>query len=220
VKPISRSAARTHRAQCAIDSYSNAAETLGPIRAGLALFAVTRGQFSMVDAVQHVLTACAPARLSLWTWTIAEYEVQSFAALASSGAVDAATLIIDAPGKPGGRRAAKSRVNHRMIRLWQARFGSESVRCLRTHAKIATVEGNGLRVLLRGSMNLNFNPRFEQLDISEGCPAFDLVRELESGMPILAPDAPAADVARASGVGRADYAADLAPFVNLKTWAK
>jgi hypothetical protein len=44
------------------------------------------------------------------------------------------------------------------------------------HRKIATVEAaSGLKFLRRGSINFDFNPRFEQFDITEGGPEFDLV---------------------------------------------
>jgi len=45
-----------------------------------------------------------------------------------------------------------------------------------TTRKIALVESaSGYRCLLRGSMNLNFNPRFEAIRPNEGGPDFDLV---------------------------------------------
>ena len=34
-------------------------------------------------------------------------------------------------------------------------------------------------------MNLNFNPRFEQFDLTEGGEDFDLVERLESELPVL-----------------------------------
>jgi hypothetical protein len=86
-----------------------------------------------------------------------------------NGAVSNATLIIDA--------GARSK-NAALLTQWQEQFGPDSVRYVVNHAKIATVEGGGYRVLLRGSMNLNFNPRFEQLDITEGGDDFSLVRQI------------------------------------------
>lgn len=70
-----RSAASNRRAR-AIESFKTARDCIGPITPGLAIFAVTRGQFSMLDAVLHVLDELGPSRVSLWTWTIAEYEVE------------------------------------------------------------------------------------------------------------------------------------------------
>ena len=58
------------------ESFGCAAQCIGKVEAGMSLFAVTRGQWSMIDAVLHVLDQVGPAKLSLWTWTVAEYEVQ------------------------------------------------------------------------------------------------------------------------------------------------
>lgn len=205
------SALSTRRAR-AVESFRTAADCIGDVEPGMALFAITRGQFSMIDAVLHVLEQVGPARLSLWTWTIAEYEIQAFNGLQSDGRVTGGRLIID-----GGARQK----NRPLLQQWQARFGADSVRYVLNHAKIATVEGeNGLRVLLRGSMNLNHNPRFEQLDVTEGGPDFDLVRQIEDELPILEDDASGSEVFKASKVSQAFEAGQLAMFAGLKRWAK
>lgn len=166
----------------------------------------------MVDAVLHVLDAVGHAeRLSLWTWTIADYEIETFRRLMLDGRIGSGRLIIDA--------GARSK-NKALIAAWQAGFGRDSVRYVLNHAKIATVEGGGLKVLLRGSMNLNHNPRFEQLDVSEGGPAFDLVRELEDELPVLPDDVTGAEVYRASRVSEAFDAETLDLFKGLRRWAK
>lgn len=165
----------------------------------------------MVDAVAHVLEELGPSRVSLWTWTIADYEINVFSDLMRHDKITGGRLIID--------QAARVK-NSELIRAWQRAFGATSVRYVLNHAKIATVEGSGRRVLLRGSMNLNFNPRFEQLDVTEGGPDFDLVRQLEDELPILADDAPGAEAYRASRVSEAFDKKDLALFSHLKVWAK
>ena len=88
------------------------------------------------------------------------------------------------------------------------------------HAKIATVEGGGFKCLLRGSMNLNHNPRFEQFDMTEGGPDFDLVRQVEDDLPILAPEAPGHEMNAACKLGEAWPADQLKLFGGFKTWAK
>jgi hypothetical protein len=93
------------------------------------------------------------------------------------------------------------------------------VRYVINHAKIATVESEtGLRFLLRGSMNLNFNPRFEQFDITEGGPEFDLVREIEDELPDLEDDCSGAEVYAGSQIDNAFKAEQLSLFGTMKTW--
>ena len=90
------SAAPSARRKRAVESFKSAAETIGPVHAGMALFAVTRGQFSMIDAILHVLDAVGSgAVLSIWTWTIASYEIDVFRQLADDGRIAAGTLVID-----------------------------------------------------------------------------------------------------------------------------
>ncbi|MFN9294207.1 MAG: hypothetical protein ACK6EB_39500, partial [Planctomyces sp.] len=87
------------------------------------------------------------------------------------------------------------------------------------HAKIATVESeSGLKFLLRGSMNLNYNPRFEQFDITEGGPEFDLVREIEDELPDLEDDCSGAEVYAGSQIDNAFKPEQLSLFGTMKTW--
>ena len=82
---------------------------------------------------------------------------------------------------------------------WKRQFGADSVRYVVNHAKIATVEtAAGLKFLLRGSMNLNFNPRFEQFDITEGGPEFDLIQGIELELPTLIDDCSGKEVYEAA----------------------
>jgi hypothetical protein len=195
----------------AVESFKTAADCIGKVEPGMALFAVTRGQFSMVDAVLHVLTELGPSRLSIWTWAIADYEIERFNMLRDSGAVTTGEMMIDG--------SARER-NALPIASWRQRFGSESVRLVSNHAKMATVDNGKMRVLLRGSMNLNFNPRFEQLDVTEGGPDFDLVREIESELPFLHMDSSYEKLTRASKTDLAFGKETLDMFSGLKVWAK
>lgn len=179
----------------------------------MSLFAITRGQFSMIDAVLHVLDQVGPAKLSVWTWAIAEYEVESLERLMADKRLTSARLIID--------YSAKVRNAH-IITKWKSLFGASSVLYVMNHAKLATVESEDKRVLLRGSMNLNFNPRFEQLDITEGGPDFDLVREIEAELPVM-PDPEETSWSKAasiSGTNDAFSPHQLEIFRTPKTWAK
>lgn len=186
----------------------------------MALFAITRGQWSMIDAVLHVLDQVGPSRLTIWTWTIAEYEVQVLERLMMDRRITGATLIVDHSVREKTRRF-KADTSVRIVALWKAVFGADSVRYVKCHAKIATIESaSGLRVLCRGSMNLNFNPRFEQFDLTEGGPDFDLVREIERELPILTDDCTVLDAHAATKTERAFDAKTLDMFTGVKVWAK
>lgn len=200
------------RRQRAVESFGCAALAIGPIEAGMSLFAITRGQWSMIDAILHCLDEVGPASVSLWTWTVAEYEVQVLDRLRTDGRITAGLLVIDY-----GARVK----NAAIIRDWQRSFGAMSVRYVVNHSKIARIESaSGLRLLLRGSMNLNFNPRFEQFDITEGGPDHDLVARIESELPVLADTVKGGEVWHASKCGDAFEPSQLAMFSRVKVWAK
>jgi hypothetical protein len=209
---LARKSSTAGRRQRAVESFKTAADCIGKVGPGMdGLFAITRGQFSMIDAVLHVLNDLGPSTLTLWTWAIAEYEIERFNALRDCGKVSKGTLMID--GSARERNAVS-------MASWRARFGENSVKLVSNHAKIATVDNGSARVLLRGSMNLNFNPRFEQLDITEGGPDFDLVREIEDELPVLPMDAAFRDLTQASKTDVAFDARTLDMFSGLKVWHK
>ena len=199
----------------AVQSFQSAAECIGPVRAGMGgLFAITRGQWSMIDAVLHCIDQLAPepVRLSLWTWTVAEYEIQCIERLMLDKRIASAVLVIDhgARGK-----------NKPLLDKWLSIFGKDSVRFVVNHSKIATIEAGNVRLLLRGSMNLNFNPRFEQFDLTEGGADFDMVREIESELPSLPIDCSSTEAYNASKVSGAFDQQTLSLFTkDLKPWAK
>ena len=208
---MTRSASAAARRTRAVESFGSAAECIGDIEHGMSLFAVTRGQFSMLDIVSVLIEHVGACNVSCWTWAIADYEVQCFEAFMTAKQIESGRLIID--------RAAENR-NPVLIEDWRIRFGVDSVRVCKNHAKIATVSTPEWRLLVRGSMNLNFNPRFEQFDITEGGPDFDLVKRLESELPVLPANASAAEVVAATKLGRAYEAKTLDMFGGVKVWAK
>lgn len=195
----------------AVEAFGSAAEAIGPIDPGLRLFLVTRGQFSMLDMVLHVLAELGPASVSVWTWAIADYEVEAMEGLMAREAITAGRLIVD--------RSAEQRSASTIAR-WRSRFGAESVRVCKNHAKIARVWTAERRVLLRGSMNLNFNPRFEQADLTEGGDDFTLIEGMEAELPVLPALCSNAEAEAASGLGRAFEAETLRMFAGVKVWAK
>jgi hypothetical protein len=165
----------------------------------------------MIDATLACLDQIGPADISIWTWTIAGYEIECFERLRTDGRIGAGLLIVDY-----GARVK----NAGLLAAWQGSFGAGSVRYVVNHAKIVTLENARYRLLLRGSMNLNFNPRFEQFDLSEGGEDFELVKQIESELPTLADDCSGEDVYKASRVGEAFERERLAVFSGVKVWAK
>lgn len=197
------------RRKRAAECLSSAADALGQIEPGMSLFGVSRGQFAMIDMIAHCLSQIGAAEVSLWTWTIADYEKDMVGGLLQRGDITGATLLLD---YSAGRRLPA------MVDEWRDHFGESSVKIVRNHAKIARVWNARFRLLLRGSMNLNFNPRFEQFDVTEGGPDFDLVERIEAEIPVLPRQYDHQQVFEASGLGKAFDASTLGIFDGGKTW--
>ena len=178
-----RSAAVARRRERAVESFGRAGDAIGPIEAGMAVFA-----------------------MSVWTWTVADYEIEAMNGLMARGDLAGATLLVD---------MSCDRRRPELMREWRRIFGAESVKVCRSHAKIARVWKGDVRLLLRGSMNLNFNPRFEQFDITEGGADFELVESIEAEMPVLSGMYNFADVKAAGKFGLAFPEDVLAGFGEL-----
>jgi hypothetical protein len=208
---VRRAGHQRSRAVRAGEAFGSAAAAIGPIDPGMHVFLVTRGQFSMLDMVKHVISQLGPSQVSIWTWAIADYEVEAMAALMANADIIGARLVVD--------RSAEQR-STATIDNWRERFGAHSVRVCKNHAKIARVWNGEKSVLLRGSMNLNFNPRFEQADITEGGEDFALVEQIENEMKVLPRLSAHAEADAVTGLGRAYEQSTLEMFNGLKVWAK
>lgn len=201
---------RDHRRRQAAECFRNARESIGTIEPDMSLFMVTRGQFSMIDAILACLDETGPARISCWTFAVAAYECEVVARLREDERITAGTLVV--------AMNAGTELQRQQPAEWRRVFGPDSVKFARNHAKMATLEGGGYRLLLRGSMNLNANPQFEQLDITEGGPEFALVRRIEDELPVLREDASNHELLYASRIGDAWHTTDTDAFREVRQW--
>jgi hypothetical protein len=204
---MAQRAERTTRRKMAIEGWKNAAETIGPIELGLNLFAVTRGQFSMIDIINYLLSQMGKSGVSVWTWVVADYEVEVMTALIDNDKLIEGNLIVD---YSAGKR------NPEVIESWRAKFGERSVKVCKNHAKISRIWNGQYRFLARGSMN--YNPRFEQLDLTEGGLDYELVERIEHELPILPRLHSSEEASAASKVNLAFEQKTLEIFDAVKTW--
>ena len=200
------------RRRRALETYQNAADSIGPIEKGAGIFVLTRGQFSMIDMIQHCAREIGPCHVSIWTWVTADYDVETISALLDRRAFLTGRLVVD-------RGAALVR-SAGMLEAWRDRYGPASLRVCHNHAKMARVWNEDRKILLRGSLNLNFNPRFEQADITEGGEDFEIVSAVEEALPELSLEASRQEVDAATGIGKAWENSALKMFEGLKPWTK
>lgn len=128
----------------------------------------------MIDLASAVLEKTGPADVTVWTWCIAEYEVEAITAFMADGRIRSLRMVMDWAG---------AQRDMPVVSELQGRYGNDCIRVTKTHAKIVTVAtDDGWRVVIRGSMNLNANPRFEQFDVSDDADIFDVVDEVTAEM--------------------------------------
>ena len=207
---MSTTASRRREKQTA-QTLRAAAEALGPMTPGMSLLALTQGQWSMLDAVTHLVTQVGSSDIAVWTWAIAAYDVAALVALQARGLLRQARLIVDYDGM-------RSR-SHDGVAQWQAAWGAGAVLSAISHAKMVRIaSASGLRLLVRGSMNMNLNARWEQLDLTEGGPEYDLVARMEADLPRVDALPSQGAVSAASKIRDAWEPESLACWGALKPW--
>lgn len=162
----SQGSAFRKRKEQAVLHFGSARSALAGLGRDGHVFGVTKGQFSMIDIAAAVLEKTGPADVSVWTWCIADYEIEAIGAFLTNGDIRNFRLVMDWAG---------AQRDMPLVAELQTRFGLDCIRVIKTHAKIVTIGNEDWRVVVRGSMNLNSNPRFEQFDVSDGGPAWDVM---------------------------------------------
>jgi len=143
------------------------AEAIGELPIGVHVFGLTKGQFSIIDIIRHVVSQVGPCDLVMSTWTAAHSELRTVFDMLQSGDVKKMRMLVDFSFQ---RRAPA--LLHQVREL----FGQESVRVSKSHAKFYLIKTESRKFVIRTSMNLNFNPRLEDFTIEED---YDLYEFLE-----------------------------------------
>jgi len=123
----------------------------------LTITGFTKGQFSLLDLLMACIEITGPVSLVLSTWTAARREIQALTDLQARGDLLSARFLLDFTMVRRDPEAANA------IR---DSFGCESIRIAQNHSKFALFENNSWNLVLRTSMNLNMNPRFEDFTIA------------------------------------------------------
>lgn len=133
-----------------------AAEAIAELTLGNEIYGFTKGQFSLLDMLKALVEKTGPCHLVLSTWTAASKEIDELASLMTSGALLSTRWLIDYTFVRRDRSAAA---------CIRERFGMDSMRVANTHSKFAVFSNDAWQLVLRSSMNLNMNPRFEDFTL-------------------------------------------------------
>jgi hypothetical protein len=135
-----------------------ASESIGLIELGCEIFGVNKGQFSLIDIIEHCLAATGPADVLISTWTAAGADLGFANSLMTSGAIRDLRFVVDFsfPTRQPEYCAAL-----------RERFGDGCIRVTKTHAKFVVIQNERWNIVIRSSMNLNENRRLETFEISD-----------------------------------------------------
>jgi hypothetical protein len=135
-----------------------AAAAIGPITPGCEIFGLSKGAFSLVDIIEHCLGATGPADVVISTWTAAAADLGFAYALMREDKIRSCKFIVDFsfPVRQPAYAAAL-----------RERFGDDSIRVTKSHAKFITIRNAEWNIVIRTSMNLNENKRLESFEISD-----------------------------------------------------
>lgn len=150
-------------------SGESARRCIGRIEKGVDIFGLTKGDFSMIDILRHVVDEIGPCNIDVGTWTAARSDIKQAFNLLNDERLQRVRFLVDRSfpqRQPGYYKA-----------LLNA-FGRDSVRMARFHAKYILAENEGFSVAVRTSMNLNENRRIEFYELSEGSPISGYLREI------------------------------------------
>ncbi|PRX29016.1 hypothetical protein SAMN05216257_10497 [Meinhardsimonia xiamenensis] len=144
--------------QKVISRVDTAAECIGPLEPGVHITGATAGQFSAIDAVEHMVEQLHPCSVRVSTWTTGIYDVERLQELKFLGLATDVRFLLDRATFEKSPQFAGPMIE---------RFGVDTFRCCAVHAKVIVVDGGpGRRAAWRSSMNLNKNLRTENFDIS------------------------------------------------------
>ena len=136
----------------------SASEAIGTLEKNMDIFVLTYGQFSLMDGLLAVLDQTGPAHVNISTWTAAHADISRSSELLESAEILSFKMIVDRSFK-----TRQPKYYEHMVNL----FGQESIREINTHAKFITVRNNKWDIVIRTSMNLNGNPRLENMEVSD-----------------------------------------------------
>ncbi len=136
----------------------SARKAIGDLKRGCEIYGFTKGQWSIIDVIEHCLNQTGPAHVFISTWSAAGADIKAAQNFLNSGRILSLKLIVD--------YSFQSRKPEFCQEL-QAIFGADAIRVTVTHAKYVMIRNEKWDLVIRTSMNLNYNPRFENFEISD-----------------------------------------------------
>lgn len=137
---------------------SSARRAIGDLSKGCEIYILTYGQFSLIDVLAVLLEQTGAADVAMATWTAADADLQRASVLVERLDILRMRILVD--------RSFVTRQPEYCATMREL-FGDDCIRTCRLHAKFLTIQNETWNLAVRTSMNLNENPRLENLEISD-----------------------------------------------------
>ena len=147
-----------NRTETAAVRQENAFQSIGDIEPGCEIFGFTKGQFCVIHVLEHVLNQVGKFDVIICTWTASSGDIRQAHRMLGMKKINSLKFIVD--------YSFKSRKPAFCDELIET-FGGDSIRVTSCHAKFILVKSKNFNIVIRTSMNLNYNPRFENFEISD-----------------------------------------------------
>jgi len=147
----------------------NAIEAVSGLDHETEIFGFTKGQFSLMDLMKAILERTGPADVSLSTWTANRQEAIELTAMHKAGIIRTMKWLVDLTFVRRDPEAAHA--------VRQA-FGVEAIRVANVHSKFCLFGNNAWRLVLRGSFNLNMNPRTEDFTLAHDPELYGFIEDM------------------------------------------
>lgn len=144
----------------------SARRALGNIGPGCEIYGFTKGQFSLIHLLEAILEQTGPAHVVISTWSAAYGDIERLKFWIENGMVKSLRVIMDF-----SFASRKTEV----CEIMRAALGDDRLRVTVCHAKFILIKVDAWRLVVRTSMNLNHNPRFENFEISDCAAMFEFM---------------------------------------------
>lgn len=146
-----------------------AKDFLEPLTPNVSRFGFSKGHFSLIDIIEELFRLLPGGDFTLSTWTAARADLGRLQKLIETRPVNSFRLLIDSTFQ--SRQPA-------LLHALRNTYSKDSIRITKNHAKFLLYSCENYRIVIRTSMNLNHNPRFENIDLCDNPDLFDFVDKL------------------------------------------
>lgn len=153
----------------ALKRKETAREFITPMERGMSRYGFSKGQFSLIDVIDTLTQELPGGALDISTWTAARADLARLEDIFASKRVSRLRMLLD---------FSFQRRQPSLINSARTIYGTEAIRVTRNHAKFLAYQQGDWRIVIRTSMNLNFNPRFEDIDIVDNADLFDFLDDI------------------------------------------